>query len=408
MAGTFSAVISCVTQVFPVGPTRRKIAFNAVVRAGWIAFILLVTQLLPAAEAFFPIGVWLQSPTNAARYRTAGINTFVGLWEGPTAAQLSELQAAGMRVICAQNETALRHPAVTNVIAWMHGDEPDNARTPGARFGFGAPVPPEEISAAYRRMKTADATRPIFLNLGQGVAWDNWYGRGTRNRHPEDYPLYLAGCDIASFDIYPVNHPHLEVARNLWYVPLGVARLRQWVQDAKPVWNFIECTGIDRADRKPTPLEVRAEVWMSLIHGARGIVFFAHQFKPNFREAALLDDSEMLAALTALNQQITALAPVLLSAPLTNAVIPTSMNPALPIATTVRHYAGTRYIFAVAMRALSSEVRFELPGILAENFVEVLGEDRSLPVTRGSFVDQFRPWEVHLYRLRAGPPPTAF
>ena len=24
-----------------------------------------------------------------------------------------------------------------------------------------------------------------MLNLGQGVAWDGWYGRGTRTNHPE-------------------------------------------------------------------------------------------------------------------------------------------------------------------------------------------------------------------------------
>ena len=50
---------------------------------------------------------------------------------------------------------------------------------------------------------------------------------------------------------------------------------------------------------------------MSLIQGTRGLIYFVHQFKPTFREAALLDDPEMLAAVTALNQQITGLAPVL-------------------------------------------------------------------------------------------------
>jgi hypothetical protein len=34
---------------------------------------------------------------------------------------------------------------------------------------------------------------------------------------------------------------------------------------------------------------------MSLIRGSRGLIYFVHQFKPTFREAALLDDPEMLA-----------------------------------------------------------------------------------------------------------------
>ena len=63
----------------------------------------------PHTADFFPIAVWLQNPGNAARYKQAGINTYVGLWRGPTEEQLAELKKAGMKVICHQNKTALRH-----------------------------------------------------------------------------------------------------------------------------------------------------------------------------------------------------------------------------------------------------------------------------------------------------------
>ena len=49
---------------------------------------------------FFPVGVWLQNPANAQRYRAAGFNVYVGLWQGPTAEQLRVLTQAGMPVIC--------------------------------------------------------------------------------------------------------------------------------------------------------------------------------------------------------------------------------------------------------------------------------------------------------------------
>ena len=45
---------------------------------------------------------------------------------------------------------------------------------------------------------------------------------------------------------------------------------------------------------KATPHQVKAEVWMSLVHGSRGLIYFVHQFKPRFNEHALLDDPEML------------------------------------------------------------------------------------------------------------------
>lgn len=354
-----------------------------------------------AANAFFPIGVWLQSPTNATRYRAAGINTYVGLWQGPTEQQLTSLQSADLRVICFQNELALQHPGATNIIAWMHPDEPDNARSWGARLGFGSPTPPEQILAGYQRMRFHDSTRPVFLNLGQGVAWDNWYGRGARNGHAEDYDRYLEGCNIASFDIYPVNHPDLEVAGNLWFVPQGVMRLRRLTQDQKPVWNYIECTAIHQPDRKPKPAEVRAQVWMALIHGSRGIIYFVHQFEPTFVEAALLVDPEMLAAVTQLNQQITDLAVVLNSPTITNLVKVKSSNPATPLASMVKQVDGFTYIFAVAMRPLETEatVTMELTGLEP---VEVLGENRTLSAKRGKFTDHFNPWAVHLYRMKTG------
>jgi len=371
---------------------------------GWGFSLLVITHLaaslLPAEPAAnFPIAVWLQNPKNAIPFRDAGINTFVGLWQGPTAAQLDALQSAGMSVICTQNEIALR-PAYTNIIAWMHGDEPDNAQKLAARLGFGSPVPPEKIVADYQKMKATDPSRPVMLNLGQGVAWDGWYGRGRRNNHPEDYPEYLKGCDIASFDIYPANHGSKAVAGNLWFVAKGVERLRNWTGDQKPIWTCIECTRIDNSGRKPTPTEVRAEVWMALIHGADGLIYFVHQFKPTFIEAALLADAEMLAAVTVINQQIKELAPVLTSPTVTNAVTVDVPNPAVPVATMTKHFNGETYLFAVALRGEATTARFSAKTLAGDSSVEVLNEKRSLVATNGVFVDRFAPWEVHLYRFR--------
>jgi len=367
-----------------------------------VALLAPGNTLLIAAEtpAHFPIAVWLQAPANAQRFRAAGINTYVGLWQGPTAAQLDALKASGMAVVCAQNEMALRRKD-PNIVAWMHGDEPDNAQSLGARLGFGAPITPERIVADYHQMKAADPSRPILLNLGQGVAWDDWYGRGRRTRHPEDYPEYLKGCDLASFDIYPANHGSKAVAGKLWFVADGVARLRAWTQGQKPVWACIECTHIGETGRKPTPSEVRAEVWMALIHGANGLIYFVHQFKPRFIEAALLEDPEMLAAVTALNRQITELAPVLNSPTLTNAVAVTTADPAAPVATMVKQSGGHTYVFAVAMRGRTTTATFTLKSPAANLRVEAVGETGSPAVSNGVFTVQLGPWATRLYRVES-------
>jgi hypothetical protein len=354
---------------------------------------------LPSDPNFFPIAVWLQAPKNAERYRQAGINLYVGLWKGPTEEQLRALRSAAMPVICAQNQVGLSSENADVIVGWMHGDEPDNAQPRRDGNGYGPPILPAAIVADYQRIRQRDLSRPVLLNLGQGVAFDQYIGRGVRRNHPEDYPEYIQGCDIVSFDIYPAVHDNEEVAGKLEFVPQGVERLRRWSQDEKIVWNCIECSRISNTRVTPTPHQIRAEVWMSLIHGSRGLIYFVHQFEPTFKEASLLDDPELLPAVTAINQQIRGLAAVLNSPTVDGAGRITSSDPQVPIAAMCKRHDGALYVFAVGMRNRAAKATIEIlqPGVSTK--VEVLGEDRSLEIRDGRFEDEFEAYAVHLFRL---------
>lgn len=347
----------------------------------------------------FPIAVWLQSPARAPQYKAIGINLYVGLWRGPTAEQLAELKKHGMRVICSQNAAGPKHRDDSTIVAWMHGDEPDNAQSRGKGKGYGPPILPSKIVADYERIKKADPSRPVLLNLGQGIAWDQYIGRGTRRNHPEDYPEYVKGCDIASFDIYPAVHEHRDVAGKLWFVADGVARLRKWTDGKKPVWNCIECTHISNPNAKATPKQVKAEVWMSLVRGSRGIIYFVHQFQPKFIEAGLLADPEMTAAVGAINKQIHELAPVLNSPAIADGVTASSSAEKVPVEAMLKRHGGKTYVFAVGMRDGETTAAFRIAGMTGKARAQVLGEDRTVPVQGGVFQDDFKPWDVHLYRI---------
>src|SRR5439155_18301017 len=39
--------------------------------------------------------------------------------------------------------------------------------------GYGTPIPPDRIISDFKRIRAADPSRPVLLNLGQGVAFDN-------------------------------------------------------------------------------------------------------------------------------------------------------------------------------------------------------------------------------------------
>ena len=362
------------------------------------------------ASPRFPIAVWLQAPANAARYKAIGVNVYVGLWQGPTAEQLDELERQGMPVICAQNEYARAHLDRKIIVGWMHGDEPDNAQSLGQGRGYGPPIPPQNIVEDYQQMTARDPSRPVLLNLGQGVAWDGWHGRGVRTNHPEDYTQYVQGGDIVSFDIYPVVHDRPAVTGKLEYVARGVSRLRQWAGDRRIVWNCIECTRISNPDVKPTPQQVKAEVWMSIIHGSQGIIYFCHQFQPRFIEAALLADEQLAGAVGEINRQIQELAPVLCEPTLDADVTVQSQPPGVsderaavwglqPVAVMGKKSADAHYLFAVRMGPTPCSARLQIPGIPLGPSVQVIGEERTIQAETGGFEDEFGAYEVHLYRI---------
>ena len=139
---------------------------------------------------------------------------------------------------------------------------------------------------------------------------------------------------------------------------------------------------------------------MSSIHGSMGLIYFVHEWQPRFNESALLSDPEMLPAVTALNQQIIGLAPVLNGPTVEGLVDVLSDNDSVPIATMTKKHDETTYIFAVNMRGNPTGATFTVQGLNSAQTIEVIGEDRSLNSRNGVFKDRFTGWAVHLYRIK--------
>jgi hypothetical protein len=368
--------------------------------AGGAAYYGKFSHGPPSDPSFFPITVWLQSPDRAKDYAAIGINTYVGLYQGPTEDMLTTLAAAPMPVACDQNDVGIAHVGDKTIVAWTQQDEPDNAQEKQGG-GYGPCIAASAVQALYTQMRGKDATRPVFLNLGQGVAHDyiGW-GSECAATHPGDYPDYVKAADIVSFDIYPVNDTDMDVHGNLWLVADGVSNLVKWTDGKKPVWNWIECTGLDDPSGKPTPAQVKAEVWMSLVHGSMGIGYFVHQFQPTFDEHALLDDATMKAAVSAINQQIKTLAPVLNTPPIVNAGTVQTSSASAPVDMMVKRRGGKLYVFAVGMRGTATHAKFSgLTGVPSAANATVLGENRTVTVSGGAFEDDFPSWGVHLYAI---------
>jgi hypothetical protein len=398
----------CIFQICPVSPANKNFRMLLRLVSKRCCQIIMLSAFVAPTYAiaredyptrsltdprFFPIGVWLQSPTRAPAYRAIGINLFVGLWKGPTEAQLAELAKDGMPVVASQTDLALHSANKRIITAWLHDDEPDNAQPIGLGL-YGSCIPATEIVRRTHEMKMRDPTRPVMINFGQGIVNEFWKGRGSCSGDQEYYSLASRDVDILSFDIYPVGSKTPQVKGKLDYVAQGVDRLKEIAVGSQTVWAAIETTALDPL-HMITPAQLHAEVWMAIIHGARGIVYFVHEFSPTFRADGIFRHPEIVEKVTEENDLINSLS-VVLNSPNAHGVIEVQSGP--PVATMIKRYHGAVYVFAVAMANSPSNAKFTLKGLNA-TAANALGERRRLEIKENAFEDSFKGYGVHIYEI---------
>ena len=385
-------------------PRRRRRPPRAPLRSALAGLLLLLAPLpaiagppyangFPVDPGFFPIGVWLQSPANAAAFKAIGINTFVGLDNGPSETQLAMLAEAGINVVAGQNEVALASARRGVIKAWLQADEPDNAQSAGLGK-WGACIPAAQVAEETRRLSRRDPTRPVMINFGRGVADESWPGRGPCTDDSQYYDTAVQSAGIVSFDIYPVANMRPAMQGRLDYVARGVHNLRRRVAAGQSVWAGIETTRIGTQQRV-TPAQLRSEVWMALIAGATGIYYFVHEWTGGFREDAIFRYPEIVAEVAKLDRTITDLAPALNSPDVTGKIAVASQ---VPIETLVKQHDGSLYVFAIAMRDQPAKVWFAVRGVRSAT-ATVIGEDRRVAIGDGILDDAFAGYGVHLYQI---------
>jgi hypothetical protein len=366
--------------------------------AGW-------SRGISTDPSFFPLAVWLQGSWHAMELAGLGVNIYVGNNAGTDAlasSDLATLKANGLYAIIGQDSVGLANIDDPTIVGWwMTPDEPDNAQSDGMG-GYGPPVSPSTLVTQYNQYKAADSTRPMWLGLGQGVAYDGWEGRGNDPPPESGYP---AASDIVAFDIYPYNNCGGDTNEQVtcgqfWLNAFGVDRLHTWSTRNQAVWTDIETTIIAaNTTTGPTPVQTASEVWLSLIHGANGICYFIDTWNPSFREDGIFANQTMVTAVTALNQQIKTLAPELNSATIANLVSVTSTNMAIPVDSMVKVNGSSIYVFSAVSRAGTTSASFTVVGMTGNATATVLGEGRTVPVMGGQFTDTFAANAVHIYQI---------
>src|SRR5262249_49204251 len=174
-----------------------------------------------------------------------------------------------------------------------------------------------------------------------------------------------------------------------------------------------------------TPPELNWAVWSSLIHGARGIIYFNHTFAgpdqsddnlaqtfyQTIQPGQTISIYNQVKATDALIEQ---LAPVLNSPFALNYVTVSSGGYTYPIVDTTlggievmaKDYNGQFYIFADT-RDSETQTNISATFTIADKnatSVTVVNENRSIPVVNGVFSDTFAyAWTVHIYQVNDNP-----
>ncbi len=161
-----------------------------------------------------------------------------------------------------------------------------------------------------------------------------------------------------------------------------------------------------------------AAAWHALIAGARGILWFQHNFggpcidfrtiidgsnkassKYNCQQTPSVTEHDMVMALTNFNREVNSLTAVLL-APFADGYASSQAD----VSYMAKYFAGGFYIFAASGRPgmpppSNQKVTFSIAG--AHNCrVHVIAEHRYIPVVNGKFSDIFSNSDsVHIYRV---------
>lgn len=346
----------------------------------------------------FTLGLY-QLPTGPNAWQRAREAGFTLIRTAPKREALDEAASHGFRCWCGVGSDLTRIRTVVNelkqhpAIAWWETeDEPSFVWNKPTEFR----VAPEKIHAAYRLLKELDPARPVYLNH-------------SPTNLVETLKRYNPGGDLIATDIYPVIPPGIRTQYALWpdgqqgdfsdttiaQVGRYMDKMRQ-VAEGRPVmavlqgfaWENLRKTG-DRDARMilyPTRAQVRFMAYQAIAHGASGIIYWGLHTTP---PAAPLWDS-----IAAVAREISSLQ---LDAPVRSLPEIEYHDTGHSLDRGVEYTFRGDLLLAVNADKNPVEVTFTLPA--NSRRVEILFENRTLPVSNGKIRETFAAHGVHLYRI---------
>jgi hypothetical protein len=269
----------------------------------------------------FPRMVWRQCPTYYPTSIGAGINLFLGVSCAEPDEQFDRLAGRAMSTVDAKT------PGISGPgqVGWHHPDEADVS-----------------VGDASKLAQPKGSGRVTFLTLTDHFSEQ----AAPPPNGKEIYPAFFDSADVIGFDTYPVE-VRCSIAQidNVYWMQRELVSLTR----GKPTFQWIEAGPMEhcRHNEDPTPEVVRAETWLAIAGGARGIGYFPDWWAEHIRNEVRL-----------VNREILALAPALL-APVAKA----NWSAESPVRIGARKYNGATYVIAVNSSTSPTTASFNLLGL---------------------------------------------
>ena len=271
--------------------------------------------------AVFPRMVWRQCPTYYPTSLAAGVNTFLGVsCDGPDE-QFSRLAGRALSTV----DSATPGVSGPGVVGWHLPDEAD--------------VSVGDVAKLSRPKADGRVTFLTLTDKFSAGAAAGPYGKAI-------YPDFFASADVIGFDTYPVEvRCSLDQIDNVFWMQRELIALT----GGKPTFQWIEAGPMEHCtwNQDPTPAVVRAETWLAIAGGAKGIGYFPDYWEEDIRNEVRLS-----------NREILALAPALLGPP-TKA----TWSVESPVRIAARRLNGATYVIAVNGSTAPATASFSVPGL---------------------------------------------
>lgn len=377
------------------GPAYWR-SFDKAAAAGW------------TDPSFFPIAIWyngISSDAEATYDKSLGFNTYMGMWEGT---QYPLFEANDVYWIGGPLNPTFT-PDARNWVGRLIDDEVDG------RF------PPAEGRAHMQGILDgypADG-RFTYANFTRGVI--------TTDMADRDAEAYVNDfTDAVSLDMYwytvpycdqvpyrgaghlvPIRKDNCRTSSSYGRAVDGLRARDAADGELQAIWQFVEVYGGSDSDAgfggAIRPEQLKGAVMNSVIHEARGIIYFNQSLSGPCQGGSMVRQVQMgeecaaaqVRAAGEVNNQLHQLAPVL-----NTQSYGYSFGSGLD--TMLKTHDGAAYVFAM----IDGESRpgrrtLELPAELRGRKVEVLFENRTItPDAQGRFTDTFAAESAyHIYRI---------